>query len=159
MYGSFVKLKGRKIFEKKSKKYFGRLSDVIVNKDTNKIIGIVSKNDSPIYKYRYFKIGDVCGFDEVNVYVTGFGEKYMKVLPVNESFKSCENDIFKRKAVYPDGTGAGRVQNIKLSLEAGEIIGLEIGSTIIEDLLTGRKICPTKQKISYFKDKIVLDEN
>ena len=43
MYESFLRLKGRKVCGKDTKKYFGRLSDILVNKETNAIIGIISK--------------------------------------------------------------------------------------------------------------------
>ncbi len=154
---SFLKLKGRKVLEKSTGKYFGRLSDILVNKDTNNIIGIVSRNDSLIYRHRFFTAENIYGYDEINLLVSGFGEKFMKVVPVFADYKSCENDIFKRKAVFSDGTEAGKIQNINFDMETGIISGLEIGTSIVQDLLSGRMICPSMQRIHYFQDKIVLD--
>ncbi len=155
---SFLKLKGRKVLEKTHKKCFGRLSDILVNKDTNKIIGIVSKNDSLIYRHRFFGADSICGCDDINIIVSGFGEKFVKVVPVFADYKSCENDIFKRKAVFSDGTEAGKIQNINFDMELGSISGLEIGTSIVQDLLSGRMICPNMQNIHYLQDKIVLDD-
>lgn len=154
---SFLKLKGRKVLEKNSRKYFGRLSDILVNKDTNNIIGIVSKNDSLIYRHRFFTAENICGCEELNIIVSGFGEKFVKVVPVFADYKSCGNDIFKRKAVFSDGTEIGKIQDINFDMETGNISGLEIGTSIIQDLLSGRMICPNMQRIHYFQDKIVLD--
>lgn len=155
---SFLKLKGRKVSGKDTNKYFGRLSDILVNKDTNKIIGIISKNDSLIYRHRLFYIEDVCGMDEVNVFVTGFGEKFVKVVPTFMDFKSCENDIFKRKAIFSDGSEAGKIQNINFDFESGSMTEVEIGASIAQDLLEGRMICPTQHNVTFFQDKIIIGE-
>ena len=93
MYESFLRLKGRKVCGKDTNKYFGRLSDILVNKDTNEILGIIAKNDSIIYKHRLFYMRDICRKDEVCIYVNGYGEKFIKVVPLLVDFKSCENDL------------------------------------------------------------------
>ncbi len=157
MYESFLKLKGRKIFEKNSKKYLGRLSDILVNKDTSDVIGIVSENNSLIYRHRFFDVKSICDYDEVDITVKGFGEKFVKIVPVFADFKSCENDIFKRKAVFSDGTFAGKIQNINFDMETGNIYQFEIGTSVIQDLLSGRMVCPSTQNIRYCRDKIILD--
>ncbi len=157
MYESFLKLKGKKICEKDTKKYFGRLSDILVNKDTNEIIGIISKNDSFIYRHRLFYMKDIYKWDEVNVYVKGFGEKFVKIIPVYSDYKSCENDIYKKRAIYSDGSRAGRIQNINFDFEAGTIAAFEVGSSIVQDLLNGRLICPAQNTINYLQGDIVLD--
>ena len=158
MCESFLKLKGRKICGNDTKKYFGRLSDVLVNKDTNVIIGIIAKNDSLIYRHRLFYLKDICGIDEVNVYVNGYGEKFMKVIPLYEDFKSCENDIRRKRAVYRNGQGAGFVKNMTFDFEAGVMSGFSIGSSLIQDLISGRLICPVGNTVSYLQDSIVVDE-
>lgn len=157
MYESFLRLKGRKIFEKHSEKYLGRLSDILVNKDTNNIIGIVSENDALLYRHRFFKSELISEWDNLRITVTGFGEKFVKIVPVFSDYTSCENDIFKRKAVFSDGSEAGKIQNINFDMETGVIGNLEVGTSIIQDLLSGRMICPNIQKIEYCHDKIVLD--
>lgn len=154
MYESFGRLKGKKVCGRNNGKYFGRLSDIIVNKGTNKIIGIVSKNDSLIYRRRLFLKSDIEGCDEVHVYVKGFGEK----LSQSSLFQSVENDIYRRKAILSDGREVGRIQNINLSLESGVIIGFEIGTSIAQDLLTGRKICRTRNTITTCRGSIVLQD-
>lgn len=157
MYESFLKLKGRKILEKNSKKCLGRLSDILVDKDTTAVIGIVSENNSLIYRHRFFDIKSICDYDEVDITVDGFGEKFVKIVPVFTDFKSCENDIFKRKAVFSDGSFAGKIQNINFDMEAGSISQLEIGTSLIQDLLSGRLVCPSTEKIRYCRDEIVVD--
>lgn len=155
---SFLKLKGRKVMEENSGKCLGRLSDILVNKDTNKVIGVVAKNESLIYRHRFFKKEEIVNYDKVNLTVSGFGEKFLKIVPVFSDYKSCENDIFKRRAVFSDGSVAGKVQNINFDTEIGEICGLEIGTSIIQDLFTGRIICPCIQRIHYYQDRIVLED-
>lgn len=157
MYESFLKLKGKKICGKDTNKYFGRLSDILVDKDTNVIIGIISKNDSLIYKHRLFYMKDISKWDEVNIYVKGFGEKFVKVVPIYEDFKSCENDIYKKKAIYSDGSHAGMIQNISFNFEAGKLTGFEVGASLMQDLLNGRLICPAQNTVNYLQDSIVLD--
>lgn len=157
MYESFLKLKGRRVCGKDTDKYFGRLSDILVNKDTNQIIGIISKNEAIIYKHRLFYMRDICRTDEVSIYVNGYGEKFMKVIPLYGNFKSCENDIYKKRALYPDGHGAGFVRNITFNLEAGVMSGFEVGSSLIQDLINGRLICPSGNTVNYLNDCIVLD--
>lgn len=157
MYESFLKLKGKKVCGKDTNKYFGRLSDILVNKDTNEIIGIISKNDSLLYRHRLFYMKDICKWDEVSVYVKGYGEKFVKIIPIYTDFKSCENDIYKKRAIYSDGVRAGRIQNIKFNFEAGTIAAFEVGSSLVQDLLNGRLICPAQNTISYLQDDIILD--
>lgn len=157
MYESFLKLKGRRVCGKNSKKYFGRLSDILVNKDTNEILGIISKNDSIIYKHRLFYMKDICNKDEVCIYVNGYGEKFLKVVPLYKDFKSCENDIYKKRAIYRDGKGAGYVKNITFNFETGVLSGFEVGSSLIQDLINGRLICPSSNTVNYLNDCIVLD--
>ncbi|MBR5535110.1 MAG: PRC-barrel domain-containing protein [Clostridia bacterium] len=158
MYESFLKWKGKKIYGKDTNKYYGRLSDILVNKDTSMIIGIISKNDSLIYKHRLFLIKDVIKWDEVCIYVKGYGEKFVKVVPLFENFKSCENDIYGKSAVYSDGTRAGRVRNIGFNFEAGELAAFEVGSSLVQDLLSGRLICPAQNTVNYLQDCIVLEK-
>lgn len=153
---SFLKLKGRRVTENNTKKYFGRLSDILVNKDTSEIIGIISKNDSLIYRHRLFYIKDVVGRDELSIYVTGFGERFVKVVPIFTDYKSCGNDIYKRKAVLEDGSVIGKVQNMNFNLEAGILTEFEIGSSLAQDLLNGRIICPTQDSIDFFQGNILL---
>ncbi len=157
MYESFLKLKGKKICSRDTNKYFGRLSDILVKKDTNHVIGIISKNDSLIYRHRLFYMKDVCRWDEVCIYVNGFGEKFVKVVPLYTDFKSCENDIYKKSAIFPDGKGAGIVQNIEFNFETGTIAAFEIGSSLIQDLLSGRLICPARNTVNYLKGSLVID--
>lgn len=157
MYESFVKLKGRRILGKDTKKYFGRLSDILVNKDTNEILGIVAKNDSIIYKHRLFYMRDICKKDEVCIYVNGYGEKFIKVAPLMVDFKSCENDIYKKRALYKNGQGAGFIKNISFNFEAGVLSGFEVGSSLIQDLIQGRLICPSGNTVNYLNGCIVLD--
>lgn len=158
MCESFGRLKGKKVCGRISGKYFGRLSDIIVNKGTNTIFGIVSKNDSLLYRRRLFLKSDIEGSDEVHVYVKGSGERLFKSSPQNDRFQSVENDIYRRKAVFSDGSEAGRIQNINLSLESGTIIGFEIGSSIAEDLLKGRKMCRTHNTIEMCRGSILLQD-
>lgn len=158
MYESFGRLKGKKVCGKISGKYFGRLSDIIVNKGTNTIFGIVSKNDSLLYRHRLFLRSDIEGSDEVHVYVKGSGERLLKSSQKNSEHQSLENDIYRRKAVFSDGREAGRIQNINLSLESGTIIGFEIGTSIAQDLLTGRKMCRTRDTIKTCRGSIVLQD-
>lgn len=158
MYESFGRLKGKKVCGKNNGKYFGRLSDIIVNKGTNMIIGIVSKNDSLIYRHRLFLKDDIEGSDEVHIYVKGSGERLLKSSQKNNEFQSIENDIFRRKAVFSDGLEAGRIQNINLNLESGTIVGFEIGTSIAQDLLTGRKMCRTRDTITICRGSIVLQD-
>ncbi len=157
MYESFLRLKGRKVCGKDTKKYFGRLSDILVNKETNAIIGIISKNDSLIYRHRLFFLKDICSIDEVSVYVIGYGEKFMKVIPLFEDFKSCENDIRNKRAVYKNGHGAGFVKNVAFDFEAGKMSEFSIGSSLIQDLINGRLICPVGNTVNYLHDGIVID--
>ena len=157
MYESFLKLKGRKICNRDTNKYFGRLSDILVSRDTNRIIGIISRNDSLIYRHRLFYMKDVCRWDEVCIYVNGFGEKFVKVVPLYTDYKSCGNDIYKKKAIYSDGYSAGLVQNIRFDFETGTIAAFEIGSSLIEDHLSGRMICPARNTVNYLKGSVVLD--
>lgn len=156
---SFSALRGKKVCNKDTKKYFGRLSDILVNKGTNEIIGIVSKNEALIYPKRLFYIKEISGYDEVCVYVTGFGEKFAKVVPIFTDYKSCGNDIYKRRAVFKDGSEAGKIQNINLNLETGTITGFEIGFSLAQDLLTGRKLCPAQNTINFKHDNIVLEKS
>lgn len=156
---SFCALLGKKVCGKESNKYFGRLSDILVSKGTNEIIGIISKNESLIYPKRLFFLQDICGRDEISVYVNGFGEKFTKIVPVCTDFKSMEFDIYKRKAIFPDGSEAGKIQNIKLDLNLGIITAFEIGFSLAQDLLTGRKLCPARNTITFYDDNIVLESN
>ena len=156
---SFCALLGKKVCCKKTNKCFGRLSDILVSKGTNEIIGIVAKNDSLIYPRRFFYFEDICDKDSVNIFVSGFGEKFMKVVPIFAEFKSIEADMLKRKAVFPDGREAGKIQNINLNMETGTIEGFEIGISIIQDLLNGRKLCRTQNTITFEGDNIVVENN
>ena len=157
MYESFVVLKGKKVCEHETNKYFGRLSDIIVNKDSNKIIGIISKNEALLYRHRFFPVKDICGGDEVNVFVKGFGERFVKVIPVWGDFICCGNDIYKRKAVYSDGSDAGKIQDINFDFEAGIITEFEVGFSLAQDLLVGRKLCRTQDKIDFYRGNIVIN--
>lgn len=155
---SFCALKGRKVCNKDTNKCFGRLSDILVNKGTNQIIGIISKNESFIYPRRLFYMSDLCGYDQVCVYVSGFGERFAKVVPIYTDFKSCGNDIYKKKAMFSDGSEAGKIQNIKFDLETGVITGFELGFSLAQDLLTGRKLCRTRDTIVFNRDNIVIEK-
>lgn len=157
MYESFLKLKGRRVCGKDTQKYFVRLSDILVNKDTNQIIGIIARNDAIVYKHRLFYMRDVCERDEVCIYVKGYGEKFIKVIPLMEDFKSCENDIYKKRALYKNGQGAGLIKNISFNFEAGVLSGFEVGSSLIQDLIKGRLICPSSNTVNYLNGCIVLD--
>ncbi len=157
MYESFLKLRGKKVCGRETNKYFGRLSDILVNKDTNEIIGIISKNDSLLYRHRLFYMKDVSKIDEVSVYVNGFGEKFVKVIPIYSDYKSCENDIYKKKALYSDGTKMGMVQNINFNFETGKLVAFEVGASLMQDLLNGRLICPALNTVYYRVGGIVLD--
>lgn len=157
MYESFLKLKGRRICGKDTKRYFGRLSDILVNKDTNRIIGIISRNDSIIYRHRLFYMKDICKTDELCIYVNGYGEKFMKVVPFYEDYKSCENDIYQKSALYPSGKRAGFVKNITFNFEAGVMSGFEVGASLIQDLINGRLICPSGNTLNYLNDCIIVD--
>ena len=157
MYESFLKLKGRRVCGKDTQKYFGRLSDILVNKDTNQIIGIIARNDAIVYKHRLFYMRDVCKRDEVCIYVKGYGEKFIKVVPLMEDFKSCENDIYKKRALYKNGHGAGLIKNISFNFETGVLSGFEVGSSLIQDLIKGRLICPSSNTVNYLNGCIVLD--
>ncbi len=154
---SFVGLRGKKICGKDTDKYFGRLSDIIVNKDSNEIIGIISKNETPFYRHRFFPKSDISGMDETHIFVTGFGEKFAKVVPVYKAFLCCGDDIYKRRAIFKDGSDAGKVQNIKLDFETGVITGFEIGSSLAQDLLVGRKLCRTQDRIDFYRGNIVVN--
>ncbi len=154
---SFLRLKGKKICEEKTHKYFGRLSDILVKKGTNEILGIISKNDSLVYKYRLFNLVDIANTNATCIFVNGFGERFVKIIP-REDFQSCENDIYKRKTILTDGTDAGIIQNINLDLKTGTLSGFEIGFSLAEDLLKGRKICRTRNTISFSKGKLILEE-
>lgn len=157
MYESYLGLKGRRVCDKDTDKYFGRLSDILVNKDTNKIIGIISKNDSIIYKHRLFFLRDIVRADELCIYVKGYGEKFIKVVPLYEDFKSCENDIYKKRALYPSGRTAGVVRNITFNFEVGVMSGFEVGSSLIQDLINGRLVCPSSNTVNYLSNCIVID--
>lgn len=160
MYESFMRLKGKKVFEGKSGKYFGRLSDIIVNKGTNCIIGIVSKNDALLYRHRFFRKEDIVKTNEMNVYVKGLGERFVRVIPCEGDFSSVENDIYKRRAVLADGSEAGRIQNISLDMETGVITGFEVGSSsLVHDLINGRKICRIQDKIEICRGNVVIGNN
>ncbi|MGM9551678.1 MAG: PRC-barrel domain-containing protein [Clostridia bacterium] len=154
---SFCRLKGKKVCDEKIGKCYGRLSDILVNKGTNEILGIISTNDSFVYKNRLFNREDIISSDETSIYVKGFGEKFVKVIPI-EDYQSCENDIYKRKAVLTDGRNVGKIQNMNFDLETGIMTEFEIGSSIAEDLLKGRKICRTRDTISFSDGKIILEE-
>lgn len=156
---SFASLRGRKICNKDTNKCLGRLSDILVSKGTNEIIGIISKNEALIYPRRLFYLKEVTGYDEISIYVEGYGEKFAKVVPILTDFKSMENDIYKRKAIFTNGKEAGKIQNVNLSLETGIITGFEIGFSLAQDLLNGRKLCPAQNTISYRSDNIVLENN
>ena len=157
MYESFCKLKGKKVCNKDGK-YFGRLSDILVKKGTSDIIGIVSQSDSLIFRHRLFLKKDILGSDEVAVFVNGRGERFVKNTKDGDH-KSCENDIYKRKAVFGDGSEAGMIQNISFDLETGTIIGFEIGSSLAHDLLYGRKICRTQNTINICRGNVVVDND
>ena len=157
MYESFLKLKGRRVCGKDTQKYFGRLSDILVNKDTNQIIGIIARNDAIVYKHRLFYMRDVCKRDEVCIYVKGYGEKFIKVVPLMEDFKSCENDIYKKRALYKNGQWAVLIKNISFNFETGVLSGFEVGSSLIQDLIKGRLICPSSNTVNYLNGCIVLD--
>lgn len=154
---SFLTLKGRKVCGRDTNKYFGRLSDVLVNKDTNRIIGIISKNDSLIYRHRLFLLSEVTGCDDVCIYVRGFGERFVRVIPVFTDFSSCEDDIFKRKAVSTSGNIIGKIQNIHFDFEIGCIKGFETGFSLAQDLLNGRMFYPIQDTIRFSQGRIVLD--
>jgi len=158
MYESFMRLKGKKICSIDGEKYFGRLSDILVNKETNNIIGIVSKNDSLLYRYRFFPTEDIVYLDELKVYVRGRGEKFVRVIPCEGEFHSVENDIFKRRAVLPDGSDAGKIQNISIDFNLGAVTGFEVGSSLAQDLLNGRKICRIRDKIEICRGNVVIKD-
>ena len=157
MYESYLGLKGRRVSSKDTDKYFGRLSDILVNKDTSEIIGIISKNESIIYKHRLFFMRDIVKTDELCIQVKGYGEKFIKVVPLYEDFKSCENDIFKKRALYPSGRTAGFVRDISFNFEAGVMSGFEVGSSLIQDLINGRLVCPSGNTVNYLSNCIVID--
>lgn len=156
---SFASLRGRKVCNKDTNKYFGRLSDILVNEGTNEIIGIISKNETLIYPRRFFCIGEIMGYDEICIHVSGYGERFAKVVPVYTDFRSMGDDIYKRKAVLPDGSDAGKIQNINLNLEMGIITGFEIGFSLAQDLINGRKICPARNTIHFNHGSIVLENS
>jgi uncharacterized protein YrrD len=154
MYESFGRLKGKKVCGSTSGKYFGRLSDIIVNKGTNKIAGIVSEKDSFMFHKRFFKSSDIESVDNLHVYVSGDGEKFSN----DAKYQSVGNDIYRRNAVLSDGREAGKIQNINLNLESGTITGFEIGSSIADDLLEGRKICRTRNTIKTYCGNVILHD-
>lgn len=156
MYESFLKLKGRKVANADTKKNFGRLSDILVNKSTNEIIGIISKNDTLLYRHRLFYMTDIVKIEEVTVFVKGYGEKFAKVIPIYGDYTSCENDIYKKRAVFQSGTEAGKIQNINFDFEAGMISEFEIGSSLMQDILNGRMVCPAKNCLTFVKGDILV---
>ncbi len=159
MYESFMRLNGKRVYGYDSGKCFGRLSDILVNKGTNDIIGIVSKNDALLYRHRFFPKGDIVKINEVNLYVKGFGEKFVKVVPCESDFHSVVNDMYKRRAVLSDGSEAGKIQNVNMDLELGVITGFEVGSSLAHDLLNGRKICRIRDKVEICRGNVVLTDS
>lgn len=154
---SFLKIKGKKICAMDSSKNFGRLSDILVSKGTNRIIALIAKNDALVYKYRMFDIIDVVNSDELNIFVKSSGERFVRVIPIEEDYLSCDEEIYKRKAVLPDGCRVGKIQDINIDLCSGQLTGFEIGNSLAQDLLNGRKLCRTRNTINFSKGNIVLE--
>lgn len=158
MCESFGRLMGKKVCGENDGRYFGRLSDVIVSKGTNRIIGIVAKSGAPFNRLRLILRNDITRCDETHIFVRGKGEKLAGNFRKNENVQSVGNDIYKRRAVFPDGRDAGKVQNVNFDLESGVIIGFEVGTSIADDLLTGRKTCRTRDTVKMSRGRIVLEE-
>ncbi len=157
MYESFFELKDMNVCDALSGRCYGRLSDVLVNKGTNEIFGIVSKRDLIFAPCRIFRKSEIVGIEAARVSVRGSGEKYVKE-GHQYARQSVENDLLKKRAVSKEGLDMGKIQNVALDMEAGELAEFEIGLSMAEDLWKGRKMYRIRDKIIDFcRGCFVLD--
>ncbi|NLM49924.1 MAG: hypothetical protein GX196_03100 [Clostridiaceae bacterium] len=135
----FSDLINTKVIHIADNKTLGRLTDILLFKDTNKICAIIASKENFVYKNRLILKDDILAITKDSIYVKSPGIKYTKVIPIKDDVISYVNGIEKKKVLTKKGEVLGLVRNSAFDFEAGELVEFEIGTTFTDDLLNGRK--------------------
>ncbi|MDO4563184.1 MAG: PRC-barrel domain-containing protein [Clostridia bacterium] len=158
MKNAFCSIKGRNVYNVENEKLVGRLSDILLYPSSEKLFGIICTNENILYKHRLFRAGKILSVTESRINVIGHGERFVRVLPCEEKARSCSTLTHGFKVVSRAGKTLGYVKDITLDFEIGQLSELEVGVSLAEDLLYGRKSVNAEGVISFCDNRLIINE-
>lgn len=127
------------VFERRSGKKIGRLTDVLIYENEKRIFGMVATNKNVIYANRMFLRDDIYAVTNDFVIVEGRGEKFVRA-PRTSGFISFKNAVENTKLKDEQKNLLGIVRDGYFDMEIGELTDLLIGHGFADDLIHGRQI-------------------
>ncbi|SHI91630.1 PRC-barrel domain-containing protein [Lutispora thermophila] len=145
------------IFYNDKNEYFSMVNDVILDKNSNKILGFTWKKKLIRKEYEIFLFDDLLLIGSNGLYVKkNIKAKLFDYNNEKHYILSYIHDILNKIILNPDGELIGIVRDMILDIDRGYCVGFEFSEGYIDDLISGRKLISAGFGYSIDSEALIL---
>lgn len=145
---------GLPVICKNKNRIYGKINDVVFEKQHIKIEGFVILKDNYASSKRFLKFSDICDCGEEAIVVDS--EDKIQALPSKCRRKKDLDELFKKRVFTGRGQEIGFVKDMIFNSETGKIECIQVSEGLVSDIVIGTTIIPLLSKTEFSEEIIVI---
>jgi uncharacterized protein YrrD len=153
---TFSLLKGLPIYEEKTGKVLGNVSDICIG-HSGCVTAVLMDGKGLFQRDRLVPIGNISSFGKDGIMVES--EQMLKPVQKNQStnFFNTHHGLFRKPILTSEGEKLGLLEDVYFMEELGTIIGYEVTDGFFADITEGKKVVKSTKPLTIGEDVIVVN--